>query len=238
MKEYIYNFLKPKKLRSTAFFVRKLTAIPALLLFIIGVYGGLFLVPADYQQGDYARIIYVHVPASWGALAIYSSMAIISAVGLATRIPQFFLISKAIAPIGATYCAISLITGSLWGKPTWGSFWVWDARLTSMFMLFLLYISYIHLSRPYNLRQLVPASFVAVLGFINIPIIKGSVEWWYTLHQPATIRVFEKTSAIHSSMAWPLWVMVLAFAIYAIYLSTYRIEQLLNQSKDIKSCAM
>jgi heme exporter protein C len=212
--------------------MRKYSGIPSFILLIVGICGGLFFTPADYQQGEFSRIIYVHVPASWGALAIYSCMAIFSAFGLVTRIPQFFLISKTIAPIGATYCVISLITGSLWGKPTWGTFWVWDARLTSMFLLFLLYVGYLHLSRPHNLRQLVPASFIAVIGFINIPIIKGSVEWWYTLHQPATIRILSKTSAIHSSMAWPLWVMTFAFILYTIYLSTYRLEFLLNECQE------
>lgn len=236
MRARIYTFLKPKSLLQTALIMRKIAGIPALLLFALGIFGGLFFVPADYQQGEYARILYVHVPASWGALAIYSCMALFSAIGLVTRIPQFFLISKAIAPIGLTYCVISLITGSLWGKPTWGAFWVWDARLTSMFILLLLYIGYIHLSRPHNLRQLVPASFLSVLGFINIPIIKGSVEWWYTLHQPATIRVFAKTSALHPSMAWPLWVMASAFALYAIYLGTYRMERLLNENVRTPSC--
>ncbi|MDP3371768.1 MAG: heme ABC transporter permease CcmC [Candidatus Paracaedibacteraceae bacterium] len=232
MKRYIYALSKPKNILKKAFLIRKIVCVPTLLLLLIGSYGGLLLAPSDYQQGDYARIMYVHVPASWGALSIYSCMAIFSAIGLATRIPQYFLVSKAIAPIGATYCIISLITGSIWGKPTWGTFWVWDARLTSMFVLFLLYIGYIHLSRPHNLRQLVPASFVAVLGFINIPIIKGSVDWWYTLHQPATIQIFSKTSAIHSSMAWPLWIMALAFALYAIYLGTYRIEKLIHECKE------
>jgi heme exporter protein C len=227
----IYAFLKPKSLLETAFFLRKITGITSLLLFFTGVLGGLFLVSADYHQGDYARILYVHVPASWGALAIYTSMGILSATGLITRMPQFFLISKAVAPIGLCYCMISLATGSLWGKPTWGTFWVWDARLTSMFILMLLYIGYIHLSRPHNLRQLVPASFLSVIGCVNIPIIKGSVDWWYTLHQPATIKVFSKTSStLHPSMAWPLWIMALAFAIYAVYLGTYRIEYLLKQS--------
>jgi len=234
---HIYAFLKPKELLKTAFFIRKLTGIPAMLLFLCGSFGGLFFTPADYQQGEYARILYVHVPASWGALAIYSSMAILSATGLITRMPQFFLMSKSIAPIGLTYCIISLITGSLWGKPTWGIFWVWDARLTSMFILLLLYIGYIHLSRPHSLRQLVPASFLSVLGFINIPIIKGSVEWWCTLHQPATIRVFSKTSALHPSMAWPLWIMATAFALYAIYLATFRMERLMNETMRAPSCA-
>ena len=238
MRTTLYALLKPKSLLKTTLLARKLSGIPALLLFALGVWGGLFSVPADYQQGEYARILYVHVPASWGALAIYSCMAILSAIGLVTRMPQFFLISKAIAPIGFTYCVISLATGSLWGKPTWGAFWVWDARLTSMFILLLLYIGYIHLSRPHNLRQLVPASFLSVLGFINIPIIKGSVEWWYTLHQPATIRVFAKTSALHPSMAWPLWIMALAFALYAIYLGTYRMERLMSESMRTPSCAM
>jgi len=230
----IYAFLKPKSLLVTSFFLRKITGITSLILFLIGISGGLFLVPSDYQQGDFARILYVHVPASWGALAIYSSMSILSAAGLITRMPQFFLISKSIAPIGLTYCVISLITGSLWGKPTWGAFWVWDARLTSMFILMLLYLGYIHFSRPHNLRQLVPASFLAVIGFVNIPIIKGSVEWWYTLHQPASIRIFSKaSSALHPSMAWPLWTMALALALYAVYLGTFRMEQLLKQSGGV-----
>ena len=237
MQSTLYAFLKPKSLLKTAFFLRKLTGAPAFILFTLGLWGGLFFVPADYQQGEYARILYVHVPASWGALLIYSCMAILSAIGLVTRMPQFFLISKAVAPIGFTYCLISLVTGSLWGKPTWGTFWVWDARLTSMFILLLLYGGYIHLSRPHTLKQLVPASFLAVLGFINIPIIKGSVEWWYTLHQPATIRVLTKTSALHPSMAWPLWVMALAFALYAVYLGTYRIERLLKESVRMPTCA-
>jgi heme exporter protein C len=236
MRQQFYAFLKPKALLNTALFMRKITGAPTLFLFALGLYGGLFLVPADYQQGEYARILYVHVPASWGALAIYSCMALFSAIGLITRMPQFFLMSKAVAPIGLTYCVISLITGSLWGKPTWGTFWVWDARLTSMFILLLLYIGYIHLSRTRTLKQLVPASFLSILGFINIPIIKGSVEWWYTLHQPATIRVFAKTSALHPSMAWPLWVMAVAFALYAIYLGTYRMERLMCESTERPSC--
>ena len=236
MRQQFYAFLKPKALFNTALFMRKITGAPTLFLFALGLYGGLFLVPADYQQGEYARILYVHVPASWGALAIYSCMALFSAIGLITRMPQFFLMSKAVAPIGLTYCVISLITGSLWGKPTWGAFWVWDARLTSMFILLLLYIGYIHLSRTRSLKQLVPASFLSVLGFINIPIIKGSVEWWCTLHQPATIRVFAKTSALHPSMAWPLWVMAIAFALYAIYLGTYRMERLMRENMETPSC--
>lgn len=236
MRKAFYTFLKPKSLLESAFILRKMSGLPSLFLFAFGIWGGLFFVPADYQQGEYARILYVHVPASWGALAIYSCMAIFSAIGLITRMPQLFLISKSIAPIGLTYCIISLVTGSLWGKPTWGTFWVWDARLTSMFILLLLYIGYIHLSRAHSLKQLVPASFLSVLGFINIPIIKGSVEWWYTLHQPATIRVFSKTSALHPSMAWPLWIMACAFALYAIYLGTHRMEHLMKQDTRETLC--
>ncbi len=233
MGTYFYNLLKPKRLLDLALFLRRYTKIPLFILFFLGCFGGLYVVPSDYQQGDLARILYVHVPASWGALSLYSCIALFSAVGLITRMPQCFLIAKSIAPIGLVYCLISLITGSIWGKPTWGTFWVWDARLTSMFILLLLYLGYLHLSQTHVLKRLVPASFLAVIGFVNIPIIKGSVEWWYTLHQPATIRVFSQTSAIHSSMAWPLWVMTLAFALYAIYLGTYRFEQLMKESASL-----
>ncbi len=233
MGTHLYTFLKPKQLLDFAFSLRRYTKILFPILFVLGCFGGLYVVPSDYQQGDLARILYVHVPASWGALSLYSCVAFFSALGLITRIPQCFLIAKSIAPIGLGYCLISLMTGSIWGKPTWGTFWVWDARLTSMFILFLLYLGYIHLSQTHVLKRLVPASFLAVIGFVNIPIIKGSVDWWYTLHQPATIRIFSKTSAIDSSMAWPLWVMTLAFAVYAVYLGTYRFEQLLKESAAV-----
>ncbi len=230
MNKYFYDFLKPKSLLKLVIFLQKPTLMLSIPLFFMGIYGGLFIVPADYQQGEYARILYIHVPASWGALAIYSCMALFSAVGLITRIPQFFLISKSIAPVGLTYCLISLVTGSLWGKPTWGSFWVWDARLTSMFLLFLLYTGYIQLSQCHDIKKLVPASFLSVIGFINIPIIKGSVEWWYTLHQPATFRLLENKSSLHPSMAWPLWVMTAAYVLYTVYLSSTRMEHLLKQN--------
>lgn len=230
MNAYLMSCLKPKRLLDLAFFLRRYTKFPVLFLFIVGFVGGLFFVPADYQQGDFARILYVHVPASWGALSLYTVMAFFSAIGLVTRLPQCFLIAKSIAPIGLTYCIISLVTGSIWGKPTWGAFWVWDARLTSMFILSLLYVGYIHLSQTHVLKRLVPASFLAVIGFVNIPIIKGSVDWWYTLHQPATIRIFSHKAAIHGAMAWPLWIMVLAFALYAVYLGTYRFERLMKET--------
>jgi len=129
------------------------------------------------------------------------------------------------------FCFRPYNTHAIWGKPTWGAFWVWDARLTSMFILFLLYISYSFLARGHTFKQYVPVSLLAVMGLINIPIIKGSVEWWYTLHQPATIRIFQK-SALHGSMAWPLWLMVCAFFFYAVYLAIYRMKHLIEEFSE------
>jgi heme exporter protein C len=226
----IYTLLKPRFISSLATLLRPWLGYTVLISFAAGLYGALS-VPADYQQGDLFRILYVHVPASWGALFLYVAIAALSAFGLVTRMPQFFLMARSLAPIGLVYCLLSLTTGSLWGKPTWGAFWVWDARLTSMFILFLLYVGYVFMAKGHQFKALVPASMLSVIGVINIPIIKGSVEWWYTLHQPSSIKIF-KTSAIHSSMAWPLWVMAFGFMLYAFYLASYRMVTLMKERDE------
>lgn len=217
-----FDFIKPKIMIKNAMTVKRIAGPLCLILFIFSFLWIIFRAPHDAIQGHFVHIMYVHVPASWGALAIYTVLAVFSAIGLVSRIPQAFIISKALAPIGCVFCVISLVTGSLWGKPTWGAFWVWDARLTSMFILMIIYLIYIQLSSTTSLKRLVPSAFLAVIGFINIPIIKGSVEWWYTLHQPASIKILERSFSIQWPILFPLLCMVAAFVSYALYIASIR----------------
>ena len=183
--------------------------------------------PADYQQGETVRIMYVHVPAAWMALFVYSVMALASAVALIFRHPLADVAAKTAAPIGAAFCFLSLATGSIWGKPMWGAWWVWDARLTSMFVLMLLYIGYMAIWKAIDdpHRAAMVARVVALVGFINMPIVKFSVDWWNSLHQPASVfRMGGPT--IERSMLWPLLVMGLAytFLFLALHLVSIRAE--------------
>lgn len=183
------------------------------VLFAAGLYTGLVTSPPDARQGETVRIMYVHVPAASLALFIYVSMAIFSAVAIIFRHPLADAAAKSAAPIGAVYCFLALATGSLWGKPMWGTWWVWDARLTSMFVLMLLYLGYIAVWRsidnPHRAADV--ARVVAIVGVINVPIVKFSVNWWNTLHQPASILKIGGPS-IDSSMLLPLFLMALAYA--------------------------
>jgi heme exporter protein C len=189
------------------------------LMFIflaLGFYYSFYASPADYQQGEYVRIMYVHVPCAWLALAIYSLMAILSFSYLVWHNPVLDLIAKSAAPIGALFCFITLVTGSLWGKPIWGTWWVWDARLTSMLILFFFYVGYMilsHLSQDQSNNK-APAA-LAIIGFINVPIVKFSVNLWNSLHQPASVFRIGGPS-IHSSMLIPLMLMFTAFCFYFI----------------------
>jgi len=182
--------------------------------FAIGLYGGLLIAPPDYQQGETVRIMFVHVPASWMAMASYSFMAVASVVGLVWKHPLADVAAKSAAPIGACFTFLALVTGSLWGKPMWGAWWVWDARLTSMLVLFFLYLGYIAIwqtiEEPIKAGRV--AAILAMVGFINIPIIKFSVEWWNTLHQPASI-MRSGGPTIDSSILWPLLVMIVAYTL-------------------------
>lgn len=189
--------------------------IMIMILFLsLGVYYGFFISPADYQQGEYVRIMYVHVPSAWLALAIYSLMAFSSFVYLVWNNQIFDLIAKSAAPIGTLFCFITLVSGSFWGKPIWGAWWVWDARLTSMLILFFFYIGYIVLSKlsQDHKGNKSPASLV-ILGAINVPIVKFSVNLWHSLHQPASVFKLGGPS-IHSSMLTPLMLMFAAFILY------------------------
>ena len=198
-----------------------------LVTLLIGLYGALFSAPQDYQQGESVRIMYVHVPAAWMALFVYTVMALASAIAVIFRHPLADVAAKTAAPIGAVFCFLSLATGSLWGKPMWGAWWVWDARLTSMFVLMLLYLGYIAIwqaiDEPHRAAMI--ARIVALVGFINVPIVKFSVDWWNSLHQPASVfRMGGPTIA--PSMLWPLLVMGLAytFIFLALHLISIRAE--------------
>ncbi len=185
-----------------------------------GLYFALISSPADYQQGQTVRIMYIHVPSAWMAMFIYANMSIASAVALIWKHPLAHLAARSSAPIGAAFTFICLATGMLWGKPTWGTWWVWDARLTSVLILFFLYIGYIVLINAFDdaSRAMRASAVLAIVGAINLPIIKFSVDWWNTLHQPASIARLD-APAIHSSMLTPLLLMTAAFmGIYAVLL--------------------
>lgn len=196
-----------------------LTSVWALTVaaFVAGLYLALVTAPPDYQQGETVRIMFVHVPAAWMALMVYTAMAAASATAAIFRHPLADVAAKAAAPIGAMFCLLALVTGSLWGKPMWGAWWVWDARLTSMFVLFLLYLGYMAIWQaiedPHHAALV--ARVVAIAGFINVPIVKFSVDWWNSLHQGASVfRMGGPT--IDSRMLWPLLVMALAYLLLFI----------------------
>ncbi|KZY96164.1 MULTISPECIES: heme ABC transporter permease [Thalassolituus] len=178
---------------------------------IVGLVLGLLYAPADYQQGDSFRIIYIHVPAALLAQSAYMMMAVAGAVYLIWRMKMAAWVAKVIAPVGAAFCLIALLTGAIWGKPTWGTWWVWDARLTSMLMLLFLYFGVMALQQAMESEEASykAGAILALVGLVNIPIIKYSVEWWNTLHQPATLKLTEKPS-MHPDMLWPLLIMIVS----------------------------
>ena len=187
----------------------------ALLAGAIGLYGGLVLAPADYQQGDAYRIIFIHVPSAWMSMFVYAVMGVSGFMALVWRMKLAEVVAMESAPIGAAFTLITLVTGSLWGKPMWGTWWTWDARLTSELVLLFLYLGVIGLYHAFEDRRqgARAASFLAIIGVINVPIVHYSVVWWNTLHQGSTVNVFG-----HSKMAWdmlwPLLVMTLATKAY------------------------
>ena len=207
------------------------------ILFLVGLYLALVKAPADYQQGETVRIMFVHVPAAWLALMIYSIMALSSAVAIIFRHPLADVAAKSAAPIGAAFTFLALATGSMWGKPMWGTWWVWDARLTSMFVLFLLYLGYIAIWQAIDDQRRAAriAAIVALVGFINVPIIKFSVEWWNSLHQPASVLRADGP-AIHSSILVPLLVMAAAYMMLytALHLIAIRSELVGNRIRQIE----
>lgn len=203
-----------------------------ILAFAVGLYMSLVTAPPDYQQGETVRIMFVHVPAAWMALMVYTSMAAASVMAAVFRHPLADMAAKAAAPIGAMFCLLALITGSLWGKPMWGAWWVWDARLTSVFVLLLLYLGYMAvwqaIEDPH--RAALIARIVAIAGFINVPIVKFSVDWWNSLHQGASVfRMGGPT--IDARMLWPLLIMALAYTLLFVGLLLIAMRSEIAQRK-------
>ena len=207
------------------------------VILIIGISFALIISPVDYLQGDSVRIMYVHVPSAWIGLSIFSLIAVSTILNFIFKIKNLFLFVKSLAPIGLLFTCLSIVTGSIWGKPTWGTWWAWDARLTSMLVLMLFYVLFIislkYFKNNENLTKIL--SILSILGIINIPIIKYSVEWWSTLHQPASIK-FLGTSSIHPSMLIPLFLMLLVLLLYCalIFLMKYKTEIIKIKNQNIK----
>ncbi len=207
------------------------------ILLLIALSFALIFSPPDYLQGDSVRIMYVHVPAAWIGLASFSLIAVLSIINFIFKIKNFSLIIKSIAPIGLMFTCLAIVTGSIWGQPTWGTFWVWDARITSMVILALFYISIIAIHKFISEKNKADkiSSLIATVGLVNIPIIKYSVEWWSTLHQSASIKI-SGTSTIHSSMLVPLLLMFLVLILYCalIFLMKYKTEIIRIKRKNLK----
>jgi heme exporter protein C len=204
----------------------------AALVLGIGLILALVVAPADYQQGESVRIMFVHVPAAWMALSVYLFLAIASAVALVWRHPLAEIAAQAAAPVGAAFTFVCLATGSLWGRPMWGAWWVWDARLTSVLVLFFLYLGYIALVNAFDDpgRGERAGSVLALVGIVNLPIIKFSVDWWNTLHQPASVMRLGRPT-IDISMLVPLLVMAAGFGLLFVWLLLLRMRAALNERK-------
>ena len=220
--KFLFN---PSKFNEMADYLFRPLLIISIILFAIGLLFSFYLSPDDYQQGSTVRIMYVHVPSAWLALLTYAIMTLYSILALAFRIPFGFIFNTAVAPIGAVFTLICIISGSLWGKPMWGTWWVWDARLTSVAILFIIYLIIIFMNLSFEnriVREKVVAIFILV-GSVNLPIVKFSVDWWNTLHQPATISKLSKPS-IDPSMMTPLIIMTFAFMLIGITIAILRIK--------------
>ena len=232
----MYKFFEPNKIFSITSRAPKYVLILFVIVLTIGLIESLILSPEDYKQGHSVRIMYVHVPAAWTTLGIFSTITLLSIFGYIFKLKNFFLISKSLAPSGFIFNLIALVTGSLWGKPTWGTWWAWDARITSMLILTLFYLIYLLAWRIYENKEQVYkiTSIITIFGIINVPIIKYSVDWWNTLHQPASINILSKSS-IHSSMLFPLIIMTAAFALFSllIFLMKYNTELIKIKNKGL-----
>ena len=226
----------PYKLFSLTSRAPKYVLMVFVVVLTVGLLEALIFSPEDYIQSHSVRIMYVHVPSAWISLAIFSTIAILSLGTLIFKNKNFNLISKSLVPSGFVFGLIALVTGSIWGKPTWGTWWVWDARITSMLILVIFYLMYILSWKIFtdNEKANKVSSIIAIIGVINIPIVKFSVEWWATLHQPASVNVFSKTS-IHSSMLIPLGIMTAAFTLFSllIFLMKYNTELIKIKNKGL-----
>ena len=232
----MFKLLKPNKIFSVTSKAPKYVFLMFVIVLSIGLVEALFLSPEDYIQSHSVRIMYVHVPSAWIALGIFSLMAILSVGSFIFKNKNFSLIAKSLAPSGFVFNVIALVTGSIWGKPTWGTWWAWDARITSMLILVLFYSMYILAWRIFDKKEQVTkiTSIIAILGAINVPIIKFSVDWWSTLHQNSSVNILSETS-IHPSMLMPLLIMTAAFLLFSllIFLMKYNTELIKIKNKGL-----
>ena len=230
------NYFEPNKIFSITSKAPKYVLFIFIIVISVGLLEALIISHEDYIQSDSVRIMYVHVPSAWISLGTFSIIAILSVITLVFKNKFFPLIVKSLAPSGLVFNIIALVTGSIWGKPTWGTWWAWDARITSMLILALFYLMYILAWRIFEGREQVNkiTSWIAIIGLINVPIIKFSVDWWSTLHQPASINLLSKSS-IHSSMLVPLTIMTAAFALFSllIFLMKYNTELIKIKNKGL-----
>lgn len=228
----LHRFANPGRFLRISGAVLPFFGVAGVVLTAIGLFGGLFLAPADWQQGDAVRMMYVHVPAAWLASAGYFALAMCSVASLVWRHPLADLAAAEISPVGAGFTALCLASGSLWGKPMWGAWWVWDARLTSVLVLFFLYAGHIALVRAFDdpTRGYRAGAILALIGAVNLPIIKFSVNWWNTLHQPATIGLTGAPS-MHIEMLWPLLVAALGYSLIFVTLVLTRTRSAVRERR-------
>ncbi len=232
----MFNLFQPGKIFQITSKAPKYILFLFVIVISVGLTEALILSPEDYKQSDAVRIMYVHVPAAWISLGIFSSITFLSISGFIFKNKNLFLISKSLAPSGFVFNIIALVTGSIWGKPTWGTWWAWDARITSMLLLALFYAMYLISWRIYENEEKVLkiSTIITIIGIINVPIIKYSVDWWNTLHQSASINILSKSS-IHSSMLFPLLIMTAAFTLFSllIFLMKYNTELIKIKNKGL-----
>jgi heme exporter protein C len=230
------NYFNPNNTLFIINRLRKFVFALFIIVLLIGLFEALILSPEDYKQSDSVRIMYVHVPSAWISLGIFSLISILSFGILIFKNKNFSLITKSLAPSGLLFNIIALVTGSIWGRPTWGTWWAWDARITSMLLLAIFYLMYILSWRVTedNDKAIKVSSIIAIIGLINVPIIKFSVDWWSTLHQPASVNLLKETT-IHSSMLVPLAIMTAAFALFSllIFLMKYNTELIKIKNKGL-----
>ena len=232
----MFKFLEPNKIFLITSKAPKYVFFIFIIVLSIGLVEALFLSPEDYIQSHSVRIMYVHVPSAWISLGIFSLIALLSVGSFIFKNKNFSLIAKSLAPSGFVFNVIALVTGSIWGKPTWGTWWAWDARITSMLILALFYSMYILAWRIYDKKEQVIkiTSIIAIVGVINVPIIKFSVDWWSTLHQNSSVNILSETS-IHPSMLVPLLIMTAAFSLFSllIFLMKYNTELIKTKNKGL-----
>ena len=232
----MFKIFNPNKIFLITSKLPKYVIVLFVIVLSIGLLEALIFSPEDYKQSDAVRIMYVHVPAAWISLGIFSTITFLSLSGYIFKNRNFFIIAKSLAPSGLVFNIIALVTGSIWGKPTWGTWWVWDARITSMLILLLFYLMFLLAWRIYENKEKVYkiTTLISIFGVVNVPIIKYSVDWWNTLHQPASINLLSKSS-IHTSMLFPLIIMTAAFTLFSllIFLMKYNTELIKVKNKGL-----